>query len=292
MTSLDPIVVDDQLFERQVRLPALPRVIQEVLEKTQSGDAEPKEVAELIDQDAAFAAHLLKVVNSAYYGLPVAVGSVRLAIAYLGLGEVARIALTLSVMRTLSGEQAELTQAFWTRSYHTALVSRRLAKPLGFTPDDSEKLYAAALLHDLGKLVYAMVFPDHFAQISQYCRDHGCRAVEAQAALGLPLDTSLGMQLARHWHLPESVRRACAFHELEDLESLGSKEEASPVEVAVCVAALLSVLCVYPLTEDRRQAICQQVQRVLELNNDEFLLLMGDVYQLRNDAVAAVDGLA
>lgn len=291
MSELAPIVVDDELFERRVRIPALPKVVQEVLERTQSEDTDPKEVAELIDRDASFSAHVLKIVNSAYYSLPVAVGNVRFAIAYLGLGEVCRVAMTLSVMQALKTDNPQLVEAFWVRSYHTALISRRLSKSLAFSGDDVEKLYAASLLHDLGKLVYAVAFPEHFARVSEYCREHGCRAVEAEAALGLPLDTALGVQLARHWHLPSSVRKACAFHELEDLQSLPTKADAPALELAVCVAALLSVLCIYPLTEDRRQSISREIQRVLEMNEDHFLMLMGDVYQLREDAQRTVRDL-
>ncbi|MGF1508644.1 MAG: HDOD domain-containing protein [Myxococcota bacterium] len=289
--ELEPIVLDDDLFERRVRVPALPGVVNEVYQRIQSGTADPASVAAILDRDAVFSAHVLKVVNSAYFGLPVAVTTVRFAIAYLGLSEVSRIALALSVMKVLNTEQRSLMESFWVRSYHTALISRKLAKRLTFSAEDAENLYLAALLHDVGKLVYAAAFPDHFKAVTQYCRDHGCRAVEAQKALGFPEDGELGLMVSRYWNLPKAVRRACAAHELEDLEQVKSRDQADPLQLAVCVASLLSVLCVYPLTDVQRVRISREIQRVMEMDQDDFLLLMSDVYDLRDEARRTVMGL-
>jgi HD-like signal output (HDOD) protein len=289
--ELPPIEFDDDLLERRIRVPALPGVVTEVFDAINSGDASPNEVAAIIDRDAVFAAHILKVVNSAYFGLPVAVNNVRFAIAYLGLAEVSRVALALSVMKALNSDQKNLIESFWVRSYHTALISRHLSKRLTFSSEDAENLYVAALLHDIGKLVYATAFPQHFQAIAQYCRDNGCRAVEAEKALGFPSDVDLGVMVAKYWRLPKPVQRACAAHEFEDLQRVKAKEDADPVELAVCVASLLSVLCVYPLSDDRRVQISREIQRVMELDQNAFLVVMSDVYEMRDEARRTVAGL-
>lgn len=290
-SDLEPIVLEDDMFEKRVELPALPKVAQQVYARSVGDDADAKEIAALIDQDAAFAAHILKVVNSAYFSLPVAVSNVRFAIAYLGLGEVSRIALALSVMRTLSADDRPLLEAFWVRSYHAALISRRISRKMTFSKTDAESLYIAALLHDLGKLVYAIKFPQHFTAIANYVRQHGCRLVEAEKSLGLPEDSELGARLCEHWRLPSIVRKACEHHELEDLRRMGASGENNPVIVAVCVASLLSVLCVLPLTEDRKREMSREVQRVLGLDEQAFLMLMSDVYELREEAKQTVRAL-
>lgn len=289
--DLEPIVIEDDMFERRVELPALPKVAQRVYALSTNDEADAKEIAALIDQDAAFAAHILKVVNSAYFSLPVAVSNVRFAIAYLGLGEVSRIALALSVMRTLTTDDRPLLEAFWVRSYHAALISRRISRKMSFSKTDAENLYIAALLHDLGKLVYAIKFPRHFAVIADYVRQHGCRLVEAEVSLGLPKDSDLGARLCDHWRLPAIVRRACEQHELEDLRKMQSAADTNPVVLAVCVASLLSVICVLPLTEDRKREMSREVQRVLGLDEQAFLILMSDVYELREEAKQTVRSL-
>ncbi|MEM1025812.1 MAG: HDOD domain-containing protein [Myxococcota bacterium] len=287
--ALGPLDLE-QDFERGLRLPALPKVAQEVSRRVQAGDADPVELSRLIEQDASFAAHILKVVNSAYFNLPTPVSNTRFAIAYLGMAEVGRIALSLSVMQAMASEQKDLVRGFWVRSYHTALISRRVSRFLAFSAEDTENLYAAALLHDVGKLGYAVLYPEHFRSISTMCRQNGLRAIEAEEQLGLPLDTEIGVRLASYWNLPSTVISACAHHELEDLRNM-SLEGTDQLSIAVCVASLLSVLCVYPLSDDRRVDISREIQRVLNHSQDDFLLLMSDVYDLRDDAKRTVDGL-
>jgi len=289
--DLEPIVITDDMFEERVQLPALPKVAQQVYARSVGEDADAKEIAALIDQDASFAAHILKVVNSAYFSLPVAVSNVRFAIAYLGLGEVSRIALALSVMRTLSSDDKALLEAFWVRSYHSALISRRVSRKMTFSKTDAENLYIASLLHDLGKLVYAIKFPQHFSAVADYVRKHGVRLVEAEKKLGLPIDSELGARLCEHWRLPAIVRRACEQHEFEDLQQMGRGGDTQPVVGAVAVASQLSVLCVLPLTEDRKREMSREVQRVLGLDEQGFLMLMSDVYELREEAKQTVRAL-
>lgn len=286
-----PAIQLDEGFERRLQIPALPGVVNEIIVKVRSGATSPQEVAAIIDRDAVFSAHILKIVNSAYYGLPMPVSNVRFAIAYLGLNEVSRIATALAVMNVLETEQRSLVQSFWVRSYHTALVSRRLSKQLTFTAEDAENLYVAALLHDIGKLVYAIALPDHFRVITERCRAEGSRAVEAERALGLPEDWELGVRVAKFWQLPPAVIQACAHHELEDLRNVDDKDSADPLTLAVNIASLLSVLCVYPLSDDRRVSISREIQRVLGQSQDDFLLLMSDVYDLRDEAKRTVEGL-
>jgi len=290
-SDLEPIVIEDDMFERRVQLPALPKVAQAVYSLSSGDDGDAKQIAELINQDASFAAHILKVVNSAYFSLPVAVSNVRFAIAYLGLAEVSRIALALSVMRTLTTDDRPLLEAFWVRSYHTALISRRVSRKMTLTKSDAEGLYIASLLHDLGKLVYAIKFPKHFSAAASYVRQHGCPLVEAEQALGMPKDSELGVRLCEHWRLPAIVRKACENHELDDLRRMRGSNDESPVILAVCVASLLSVLCVLPLTEDRKREMSREVQRALSLDEQAFLMLMSDVYELREEAKQTVRAL-
>jgi HD-like signal output (HDOD) protein len=204
---------------------------------------------------------------------------------------VSRIALALSVMQTLTSDDRSLLEAFWIRSYHAALISRRISRKMSFSKSDAENLYIAALLHDLGKLVYAIKYPAHFAAIVAHVRKHGCRLVEAEADLGLPRDGELGALLCQHWRLPAIVRDSCRRHELEDLQASASDPSIGPVGVAVAVASLLSVLCVLPLTEDRKREISREVQHVMRLDEQGFLMLMSDVFEYREEAKQTVRAL-
>ena len=86
---LTPIEIDPKTFLRQhCTLPALPAVVGEIQSLIHDADVDMKKVAELINSDPAILAQVLKIVNSAYYGLPREVTNVQFAIAFLGLNEV------------------------------------------------------------------------------------------------------------------------------------------------------------------------------------------------------------
>ena len=98
---LPPIEIDPKTFLRQhCTLPALPAVVGQIQNLIHDYNVDMEKVAELISSDPAILAQVLKIVNSAYYGLPREIGDVRFAIAFLGLNEIYRMVLSLSAILT------------------------------------------------------------------------------------------------------------------------------------------------------------------------------------------------
>jgi len=153
METLLPIEIDPKTFLRQhYTLPALPQVITRIQKMIHDDSAAVGEVSDLISSDPSLVAQILKVVNSAYYSLPQEISKVHFAIAFLGLNEVYRMVLALSVINTMSIEEKEELNRFWFHSFYTALCTKHLAKR--YSPQLSfDELWAAAILHDIGKLV-------------------------------------------------------------------------------------------------------------------------------------------
>jgi len=118
---LPNIEINPGTFLRQhCTLPALPEVINEIQNMLQDHDVEIDKVGELLSVDPALVAQLLKVVNSAYYGLPREISKIPLAIAFLGLNEVYRTVLSLSVIKTLAVDELEV-HGFWLHSFHFSI---------------------------------------------------------------------------------------------------------------------------------------------------------------------------
>jgi HD-like signal output (HDOD) protein len=100
----------------------------DLLERINSGDATATEVSDLIASDPGLIAHMLKVINSAYYGLPRQITDIKHAVAYLGFGEIHRIVLTVAVMQSLEPKDRDLFMEFWSHSFFTALVSKKVTR--------------------------------------------------------------------------------------------------------------------------------------------------------------------
>ena len=125
---LTQIEIEPETFLRQhCTLPALPEVVGQVQSMMSDDTTDIGKVADLISSEPALLAQILKVVNSAYYGLPKEITKARFAIAFLGYNEVYRMVLSLSVINTLSiKEKKDLTE-FWFHSFYSAITTRHIA---------------------------------------------------------------------------------------------------------------------------------------------------------------------
>jgi len=285
MDKLPPIEIDPKTFLRQhCTLPALPRVVTRIQNLLQSENTSITEVSELIGSDPALVAQLLKVVNSAYYSLPQEITKIQFAVAFLGLNEVYRMALALEVIKTIAMKESRELHAFWFHSFYAALCTKRLAKT--YIPQlPFDDLWSAAILHDIGKLVYLKFFPDHFKVLRTYCDEQGCLFSAAEDHFSLPASSFLGVLLCEHWLLPGKIRDACKWHSLKDLETL--KRDTSPAgdfRRMVFLGNIVAVLASEELATEVKQSLAEAITGILKLTEADFLAMMGTIYDLRFEA--------
>ena len=208
----------DRLLDDIVTLPSAPTVLVKVTQMIDNPSASFKNLAETISADPSISMKVLRLVNSAYYGVRQRVGSLEHAISLLGLKVVKNLVLTATVFRTFSsappGEEPLFErEQFWLHCVGTGIVARMLARsaPSGVGVDP-EEAFAAGLLHDVGKIILEQHLHKQFQQ-----------ALEESAASGVPLyvcekntigvnHAQIGAKLAERWKLPEELVRAISHH--------------------------------------------------------------------------------
>lgn len=240
-----------------------------------------RSVANHLSLDASLVAEVLKVVNSAYYGLPRDIREVEVAIAYLGLREIHHLVLSSSVLDHLVAEERAAFEALKFHSILTALWAKHLARR--FAPYlRLGELWAAGMLHDLGKFVYLRFYPEHYATLQQHCETHGCLFSEAEQAFSLAPSAQLGMMLCDHWRLPRTVHDVCAAHTLNDL--IDKQQHGAALNTFSCivtVANLLATLSENGLQEETKDKIAEAVKAELDLSSHDFVLLMAPSNELK-----------
>lgn len=277
----DATVIDPKTFLREhCTLPALPEVVSRIQEKILDDNANTNEIAGLIERDASILAQVLKVVNSAYYGLPSEITKVRMAVAYLGLHEVYRMIISLSVVNTLGIKEKKELDAFRFHTFFTARCAKHLAKqhePLL----SHEDLWPAAMLHDIGKLVYLKFFPDDYKKIKMYAAEQGVTFNQGERHFGLAESSYFGTLLCDHWRLPSQAKLGCEHHTLEDVAN--SDGNLKPIQRIVGLANLLAILSTDDLNQDTKGRVVETISKKLNLNQESFLALMGDIYQIKEE---------
>jgi len=161
----EPILIDTETFlKNHCTLPSLPEVVSKIEREINKEEGNINKIADLINGEPALTSQILKVVNSAYYGLSSEIRNVRMAIAFMGLNEIYRMVLSLSLINSLNIDQKKELNRFWHHSFYSAICTRYLAKK--FEPlIPLEDLWSASILHDIGKLVYLKFYPKHYKKL-------------------------------------------------------------------------------------------------------------------------------
>lgn len=171
------------------------------------------QIAEIIRRDPSLTSRLLRLVNSVYFGLSSPVNSIEEAVFYLGVRQIRQLAMVTPVIedfQRLARQCSFPWREFWQHCIGTALLTREVTANVPGPTDDSD--YVAGLVHDIGKIVMAWSFPDHFAEIHR-------QALPGQRALSEIEDEVLGINhselgalyLERH-RLPELMIYAARYH--------------------------------------------------------------------------------
>ncbi len=274
------IEIDPKTFlHDHCSLPALPSLVLQIQEIVYQENVNIGTVADLIAKDPALVAQVLKIVNSAYYSFPREIAKVKLAVAYLGIHEVFRIVLSMSVINSLSTENKDDFNDIWKHSFYAALCSRYLAKRYDPLLPHGE-LWTAAILHDIGKLVYLKFFPRHYEVIHDYVKKEGCFFSDGEEHFGYPSSAFLGSLLCDRWRLPNQVRDACEFHTLDALKRNKDNQSSEAFRRMICMGNLTSILAKQDLRKEKKEEIADLMKETLDITDAEFLNIMGDIYEL------------
>lgn len=194
-------------------LPAFPRGVQRVLDLTRDANATARDLVDVIDKDPVLTLRLLKVINSAYFGLPKQITAVSHAVVFLGFNTIKNMALGVAAagMLPAHNEAGLDNQGFLLHALSTAALARQLAR-CDDTLDPSDA-YIAGLLHDFGKVVLARAMPQALHAALLQSRQSGTPLHAAlQSVLGTD-HAEVGAMLAEKWRFAPQLVQAIAQHD-------------------------------------------------------------------------------
>jgi HD-like signal output (HDOD) protein len=211
--------VRDRALAALGKLPPFSPILNRLMASLAQEDVSFAKLADLIEKDTVLAGNILRLVNSALYGLRGTVNSIRHAIALLGLGKLRNATLSMSVARMWTQVK---TPAGWSMSQfnlHSVAVAiladavtQRRAAPY------AEGAFAAGLFHDLGQLLVAVGLPQEYEQIGALCQENGKTLLEAESEVLGITHAELSAEALAVWNLPEPIQMAVRFHNNSELD--------------------------------------------------------------------------
>lgn len=194
-------------------VPALPSIVSSLCEalNVNPGKADLEKITRTVSHDESLAAQCLRMANSALYGQRGEVATVRDAVVNLGLWRVRDLAFSCSLPLVFANMNCVVPkECFWRHALATAVVAQELA--MDFGEPNSEQSYLAGLLHDIGILINALLFPENFRDaMREAIEKHSPVAPVEQRILGFTHADS-GRIVAELWKLPVEVSEVIEFH--------------------------------------------------------------------------------
>jgi putative nucleotidyltransferase with HDIG domain len=185
------------------------------LRKSLGGDqsCNTSEIAEIIRRDPSLAARLMRLVNAVHSGAAKPRGNIDEAVFYLGVSQIRQLAMMTQIIedfqKMTEGYQFPWSQ-FWRHSIATALMTREISELFKAQDDDVD--YICGLIHDVGKIVMASAFPEHFYEIYHHRAEEGGDLLQLEREV-LGVDhAELGAMYLRKQRLPEMFVEIVQFH--------------------------------------------------------------------------------
>lgn len=206
-------LIQTRVLKRIKDVPSLPQFVIETLKKLDDPSTSASDVAASLAKDEGLVMRVLKLANSAFYGLPRKVSSVTEAVALLGFKAIRGILLAASVYPFVGGSFAGYALdrgELWRHSLGVAYISRYLAQRMN--NGDPEESYVGGMLHDVGKIVLNEYVRFGYSLIAKLTEEERVPFMEAERTI-LGFDhAEVGGLVIAQWNLPEAYACAARFH--------------------------------------------------------------------------------
>lgn len=235
---------DNDVLERNeaevlegVAIPPCPAILTKLLRETRADEPDFRRVGQLVGGDVALAASVLKVANSSFYGLTIKVASVQQALTLLGLNTVTQLVTGLLLRQAFAGAAGPAMERYWRTSMATSLICALLCREVG--GGDSGVACTYGLFRDCGKPVMQQKFSIYADIFDGSALTPGEPVLEIENERYATNHACVGAQLARSWHLPESMCFAILHHHdlLYSSEVLANAEAYALSLIATGLAA-------------------------------------------------------
>ena len=267
-----PIPSPQKLVNENIQLVSLPAIVSRVNELLNSPTASAADIAELINQDPSLTLRLLKIVNSPFYNFPSKIETVSMAITILGTMQLRDLLIATTLVKQFkpTSENVFDIETFWCHSITTGLAARTIALQQKFP--NAERLFVAGLLHDIGKMIMALLLPAQTAELNQAQLQNP--QYHESDVFGYSHE-ELAECLLNTWYFPESISTPIRHH--HDMQS----SDQYRVDTAILhIGNVIANNIQSPVSPDDDTLLNPDALKVLRMNDRDIEPYYESVYDL------------
>ena len=206
----------NQILSKVKSFPTMPEAGAKMLSVLEDPDTEISDIEEILRYDPGLTANILKLANSAYFGIPSKIGSLKQAVMVLGFKRLKQLVVASCVSAVMDKSVAgyDLPPGnLWRHSIAVSLAAEALVKDKKKTV--SQDVFTPALLHDVGKLVLGTFVKEELVAIKSIAAKGVPFVVAENMILGTD-HAEIGAQILTHWNFPKDVIHAVRWHHNPD----------------------------------------------------------------------------
>ena len=242
-TAADTEAIVNAAIQEISHIATLPEVTMKIIKLVEDPDSTAQDLNNVISNDPALGARILKVVNSAFYGLPGQIGSINRAIVLLGLNAVKNIAIAASLAKLFRGGKIAANfdaRDLWQNAIASACATRLLAQKVDLgLPDEA---FLSGLIHDIGIMVEIQARRNQFVEVLQKLEENPDMTLsDAETEVLGANHEQFGQGLCKLWKFPQNFQYVTGFHHRPTELAEGQRTLAGLVHIADVMTKQLGI---------------------------------------------------
>ncbi|MBR7889094.1 HDOD domain-containing protein [Marinomonas sp. A79] len=266
------------LLKQTDKLPNVPDVVRELIQLLNDPNAKYSDIAARVSHDQTISLKILRMVNSAYFGLARKISSIDEATVLLGMDKLKTLVIASGFSSSVNKVDGINLPEFWVDSFRVAELSEWFAKRSDLVKPD--EAFTVGIVHNIGRLLLHLTAPDTAREIQTLVANRKASRVKAELDLLGFTSQDAGKALMDLWHFPKVL--GCAVQEHKRPFAQG---EPNPMACVLNLAGYLNA--------------CIRTERDLDLVREGFPMAVckaaglseGIIYEL-DDALVVNDGLS
>lgn len=196
------------------KMPSLSPLTHKIIEVANDRNSSAQHLTDVIQLDPVLTAKVVKMVNSAYFGLPQPIKSLKQAVVMLGINTVKNVALSSSFASNvhLKNKSGLNSNDFWQHSLGVAVASKLIARQMGVDSQYLEEYFIAGLIHDIGKVLMNNFFTDEMNQILELSSQKKLSIIDAEKKILQLSHEEIGIAIGKKWLFEAPLLYAVGKH--------------------------------------------------------------------------------
>lgn len=270
-----------ELIGDNLKLVSLPEIVAKINQLLNDPNSSAADIAHLVGQDPVLTARLLKLVNSPFYNFPSQVDTLSMAVTILGTRQLRDLVIATTVVNHFKDTDHNFDlEKFWCHSIATGLAARTIA--LAQNIPNSERLFISGLLHDIGKMIMALLLPKETESLNRVNENTSIKIENPEEQIFGFTHGQLANELLASWHFPESISQPIHHH-----HTLACDEEFKVDTAIIHIANVIANNIQAPISTDDDTILKMEAlvtlgidQATVESQYEEVYSLLDDILQL------------